>query len=79
MTEDKEEKRPIVIRKIRKVPGSRRSAGWKPAPTHFAAALIPFFLLAWLLATAPPSARQAVVDYFRHHQQASGPGDESQR
>lgn len=74
MAEDKDEKsekRPIIIKKIRKMHGSR---GWKPAPTHFVAALIPFFLLAWLLATASPQARQAVADYFQPQAALSGGG-----
>jgi chemotaxis protein MotB len=79
MAEEKEEKRPIIIKKIRKVHGGRQGVNWKPAPIHYFAAMIPFFLLAWLLAMASPPAKQAVVDYFQGRPQVSVSGADAQQ
>lgn len=75
MSDDQSEKRPIIIKKVRKLHDQDQDAGWSPAPAHYLAAVIPFFLLAWLLALASPQARQAVVDYFHHQSQVPAPGD----
>ena len=75
MSDDKSEKRPIIIKKVRKLHDQYQDAGWRPAPAHYLAAVIPFFLLAWLLAMASPQARQAVVDYFHHPSQVPASGD----
>lgn len=75
MSEDQSEKRPIIIKKVRKLHGQYQDAGWRPAPAHHLAAAIPFLLLLWLLAMASPQARQAVVDYFHHQSQVPAPGD----
>ena len=63
MAEDESKKRPIIIRVQR--PRGGPSVTWKPAPSYLAAAMIPLFLLAWLVATASPQAKQALVGYFK--------------
>ena len=74
MADDKSEKRPIIIKKVRKV-----QVNWKPASTHYFAAMISFFLLAWLLAVASPQARKAVGDYFHAQPQTPLSGGEAQK
>lgn len=81
MAEDKdgkEEKRPIIVKRIRRDRGVP-STSWKPAPSYFAAMMIPLFLLAWLLATASPEARKAIGSYFDPQSSASFSGGETQR
>lgn len=75
MAEEKNTKRPIIIRKVL----NRQGVSWKPASTHYFAAMIPFLLLAWLLAMASPQAKQAVVDYFQPRSQVSLSGGGGQK
>lgn len=79
MADEKGGKRPIIIKKVLRNPDDRQGASWKPAPTHYLAAMIPFLLLAWLLAMASPQAKQAVVDYFQPRPQVSLSGGSGQK
>ncbi|WP_369602719.1 flagellar motor protein MotB [Hahella sp. SMD15-11] len=55
---------PIIVRRIRKVVGHHGGA-WKVAFADFATAMMAFFLVLWLSATASPEQKKAIEGYFR--------------
>ena len=59
-----DEKRPIVIKRIRKVAASHHGGAWKIAYADFVTAMMAFFLLMWLLGSSTQSNLQGIADYF---------------
>ena len=59
-----EAERPIVIKKIKKAGHGHHGGAWKVAFADFATAMMAFFLLLWLLATASPEQKQAISGFF---------------
>jgi chemotaxis protein MotB len=57
-------KRPIVIKKIKKVVGGHHGGAWKVAYADFVTAMMAFFLLLWLLSTAPKETLQGIAEHF---------------
>jgi chemotaxis protein MotB len=73
------EKRPIVIRKIKKH-GGRHGGTWKIAYADFVTAMMAFFLLMWLLGSATEAQLQGLSEYFQTPvktplEKAKGTGD----
>lgn len=73
------EKRPIVIRKIKKH-GGRHGGAWKIAYADFVTAMMAFFLLMWLLGSATEAQLQGLSEYFQTPvktplEKAKGTGD----
>lgn len=74
------EKRPIVIRRKKKVVHAHHGGAWKIALADFMTALMALFLVMWILSTATEDQRQGVSEYFstplvgavRSGQQTSG-------
>lgn len=56
--------RPIVIKKIKKGGHGHHGGAWKVAFADFATAMMAFFLLLWLMATATPEQKQAISSFF---------------
>ncbi|MEX0758337.1 MAG: flagellar motor protein MotB, partial [Tistlia sp.] len=77
---DEDSKQPILIRKRRKGHGGHAHHGgaWKVAYADFVTAMMAFFLLLWLLASASEEQKQGIADYFspvsvsRNSQSGSG-------
>jgi flagellar motor protein MotB len=78
-----EDKRPIVIKRIKKVVGGAHGGAWKIAYADFVTAMMAFFLLMWLLGSTTKgdlngvlqNAAESGVDgrhwkrrQFQHHQ-----------
>ncbi len=59
-----EAERPIVVKKIKKAGHGHHGGAWKVAFADFATAMMAFFLLLWLLATASPEQKQAISGFF---------------
>ncbi|RMF18671.1 MAG: motility protein MotB [Gammaproteobacteria bacterium] len=59
-----EEQPPIIVRRVKKVVGHHGGA-WKVAFADFATAMMAFFLVLWLSATASPEQRKAIEGYFQ--------------
>jgi chemotaxis protein MotB len=59
------EQPPIVVKKIKKGHGGHHGGAWKVAYADFVTAMMALFLLLWILATANPSTKAAVAQYFR--------------
>lgn len=55
---------PIIVKKIKKVAGGHHGGSWKVAYADFVTAMMAFFLLMWLLATASTPVKQALAFYF---------------
>ncbi len=57
-------KRPIIIKKVKKISGGHHGGAWKVAYADFVTAMMAFFLLLWLLAQAPKEKLKGLADYF---------------
>ncbi|HUW26400.1 MAG TPA: flagellar motor protein MotB [Gallionella sp.] len=64
MTDDKS-KRPIVIKRIKKVAGGSHGGSWKIAYADFVTAMMAFFLLMWLLGSTAKGDLQGISEYFK--------------
>ena len=64
MAEDKN-KRPIVIKRIKKVAGGHHGGAWKIAYADFVTAMMAFFLLMWLLGSTAKGDLQGISEYFK--------------
>jgi chemotaxis protein MotB len=78
----KDETRPIVIKRIKKVAGGHHGGAWKIAYADFVTAMMAFFLLMWLLGSTAQGDLEGISDYFRTPlrvalQGGSGSGDSS--
>ena len=58
-------KRPIIIKRIKKVSGGHHGGAWKVAYADFVTAMMAFFLLLWLLAQVPKEKLVGIADYFK--------------
>ena len=58
------EKRPIVIKRVKKVAGGHHGGAWKIAYADFVTAMMAFFLLMWLLGSTSKGDLQGISDYF---------------
>ncbi len=60
-----EEKRPIVIKRIKKVSGGAHGGAWKIAYADFVTAMMAFFLLMWLLGSTAKGDLKGISEYFK--------------
>src|SRR5512143_1019230 len=61
----KEDKRPIVVKRIKKVTGGHHGGAWKIAYADFVTAMMAFFLLMWLLGSTAKGDLQGIAEYFK--------------
>lgn len=59
-------KRPIVVKKIKKVSGGHHGGAWKIAYADFVTAMMAFFLLMWLLGSTSQADLQGIAEYFQN-------------
>jgi len=59
------EEQPIIIKRKKKVVAGHHGGSWKVAFADFATAMMAFFLVMWLTATATPEQKLAVSSYFK--------------
>ena len=59
------DKRPIVIKRIKKVSAGSHGGAWKIAYADFVTAMMAFFLLLWLLASVGKEELAGISDYFK--------------
>ena len=64
MAEDKN-KRPIVIKRVKKVAGGAHGGAWKIAYADFVTAMMAFFLLMWLLGSTTKGELAGIAEYFK--------------
>ena len=57
-------KRPIIIKKVKKVAGGHHGGAWKVAYADFVTAMMAFFLLLWLLSSASKETLAGLSEYF---------------
>ena len=58
------DKRPIVIKRIKKVAGGHHGGAWKIAYADFVTAMMAFFLLMWLLGSTTQGDLKGIAEYF---------------
>ena len=61
---DSNEQRPIIKKVIKVEGGGHHGGAWKVAYADFVTAMMAFFLLLWLLASADQETRNGLADYF---------------
>ena len=59
------EKRPIVVKRIKKVAGAHHGGAWKIAYADFVTAMMAFFLLMWLLGNVSEGDLKGIAEYFK--------------
>lgn len=59
-----DDKRPIIIKKIKKGGHGHHGGAWKVAYADFVTAMMAFFLLLWLLSTSSKSKLEGLAEYF---------------
>lgn len=64
MADDKN-KKPIVVKRIKKVVGMPHGGAWKIAYADFVTAMMAFFLLMWLLGTTNKGDLEGIAEYFK--------------
>jgi chemotaxis protein MotB len=64
MAEDKN-KKPIVIKRIKKVAAGHHGGAWKIAYADFVTAMMAFFLLMWLLGSTAKGDLKGISEYFK--------------
>jgi chemotaxis protein MotB len=60
-----DEKRPIVIKRIKKVAAGAHGGAWKIAYADFVTAMMAFFLLMWLLGSTAKGDLKGISEYFK--------------
>jgi len=58
-------KKPIVVKRIKKVVGGHHGGAWKIAYADFVTAMMAFFLLMWLLGSTAKGDLQGISEYFK--------------
>lgn len=58
------ENQTIIVKKIKKGGHGHHGGAWKVAFADFAVAMMAFFLLLWLIASATPKEKKAMSEYF---------------
>jgi chemotaxis protein MotB len=76
------DKKPIVIKRVKKVVGGHHGGAWKIAYADFVTAMMAFFLLMWLLGSTAKGDLDGIAEYFKTPlkvamQGGSGSGDSS--
>ena len=66
------EKRPIIIRRKKVVAGGHHGGAWKVAYADFVTALMAFFLVMWLVASANDQQKSAIFEYFKNPSMTRG-------
>lgn len=64
MASKDDEKRPIIIKKIKKGGHGHHGGAWKVAYADFVTAMMAFFLLLWLIATSSKAKLDGIAEYF---------------
>ncbi|WP_435628352.1 flagellar motor protein MotB [Candidatus Ferrigenium straubiae] len=64
MADDKN-KKPIIVKRVKKVVGMPHGGAWKIAYADFVTAMMAFFLLMWLLGTTNKGDLEGIAEYFK--------------
>ena len=68
----KAEKRPIIVKKNKKVAAGHHGGAWKVAYADFVTAMMAFFMVMWLVATMPQEKLGGIADYFKNPSAVQG-------
>jgi len=58
-------KKPIVVKRIKKVSAGAHGGAWKIAYADFVTAMMAFFLLMWLLGSTSDGDKKGIADFFK--------------
>lgn len=71
-----DEKRPIIVKKIKKGGHAHHGGAWKLAYADLVTAMMAFFLLMWLLGSTTKAQMAGIADYFQSPLKVAMPGGE---
>jgi chemotaxis protein MotB len=57
-------RRPIVIRRVKKIVGGHHGGAWKVAYADFVTAMMAFFMLLWLISNPDKQRKKGLAEYF---------------
>src|SRR5687767_1055534 len=77
MAASDDNKRPIYVKRVKKVVGGHHGGAWKVAYADFVTAMMAFFLVMWLVTAVSKEQRAAIFDYFKNP--SMGPARASSR
>lgn len=60
-----DERKPIIIKRVRKAAGAGHGGAWKIAYADFVTAMMAFFLLMWLLGSTTQGDLKGIADFFQ--------------
>jgi len=66
MSAAEDNKRPIIIKRYKRVEGGHHGGAWKVAYADFVTAMMAFFLVMWLVTAVSREQRAAIFDYFKN-------------
>ena len=69
-----EQKKNIIIKKIKKISAGAHGGSWKVAYADLVTAMMAFFLLMWLLSNAPQEKKEEIANYFNEFSLFNNPG-----
>jgi chemotaxis protein MotB len=61
-----DDRRPIIVKKIKKAAHGHHGGAWKIAYADFMTAMMAFFLLMWLLGSTTEAQKKGIADYFQN-------------
>ena len=62
---DDTNKKPIVVKRVKKIAGMAHGGAWKIAYADFVTAMMAFFLLMWLLGSTAKGDLEGIAEYFK--------------
>ncbi len=71
-----EEKKPIIVKRVRKADHGHHGGAWKIAYADFVTAMMAFFLLMWLIGSTTQADKQGIAEFFQNPWKVSLMGGE---
>ena len=72
MSEEQQQTRPIIIKRVKKHAHGHHGGAWKVAYADFVTAMMAFFLLMWLMGSTTKEERAAISHYFTEPSMVQG-------
>ena len=66
------ERRPIIVKKVKKAAAGHHGGAWKVAYADFVTAMMAFFMVMWLIAAVTKEQRAAIFQYFKNPSMEQG-------
>src|SRR5262245_5993513 len=64
--DSKDNKRPIIIKRVKKGGAGHHGGAWQGADADFVTAMMAFFMVMWLITAVSKEQRAAIFEYFKN-------------